>query len=275
MNRLSRTRGFSLIEAILASSLFGLLVTGIVGSLTVGQESVEFSGRRNRALFLAQEAIEAARNIRDNDFSLLADGTYGLAIVANQWALSGSSDTVDGFTRTLTISPIDAQTKELTATVTWPQNLGRMGNIAITTRLTNWRTVTATAADSVVIDISGARVGGSGKSEVSGIELTNSGSVAVTIDRITVSWTKPNQNIKEIKIEEVVVWSNNGPGTPIGTQSSGTELDIQNATIPAGEDEFETDRIKMTGNAEGDAFTLQLKFTDGSIKQVTFTPPSS
>ncbi|MBI5135379.1 hypothetical protein HZA86_04080 [Candidatus Uhrbacteria bacterium] len=267
-------QGFSLIEAILASALFGLLVTGIVGTLAVGQQSAEFAGRRNRALFLAQETLEAARNLRDSDMTLLLDGTYGLAIVNNQWTFSGSSDSVDGFTRALTISSIDANTKQITATVNWPQSIGRDGNVSIVTHMTNWRMATQTAADTVNIDVNGATVGGSGKSEVQGVEIENFGSMAAIIDKITVSWTKPNQNIKEIKIDSTVVWSNNGPGAPTGTQSSATELDVQNVTIPAGENDYSIDRIKMTGNAEGDTFTLQLKFTDGSVKQVTFTPGS-
>ncbi len=270
----SRSQGFSLIESLLASSLFGLMVTAIVGSLIYGHESVRVSGERARALYLAEEGLEAARNIRDNNFSNLVNGTHGLLVASNQWTLSGNSDVTNGFTRAVTISTVDANTKTVASTVSWQQTLQRAGTVTLTTRLTNWQANTATQADQIVITVSGATIGGSGNAYLRGIEITNNGSVAAVINRMTVSWTKPNQNIKEIKMEDVVVWSNNGPGTPTGTQSSGTELNIQNATIPAGEDDFKIDHIRMTGNASGDTFTIIFKFTDGSTKQVTLSPPS-
>jgi len=269
------SRGFSLIESILASALFGLIVTGMVGPLIYSPESVELSGRRNRATFLAAEGLQAAQNIRDQDFSLLSDGPHGLAISGNQWVLSGTSDSTDDFTRVLTITTLEANAKKVTSTVTWQQTAQRSGTVSLKTHLYNWRTSTAAPqADQVLVNVSSATIGGSGKSEVLGIVLQNTGTTTVMIDRVMVSWTKPNQNIREIKMENVVVWSNNGPGTPTGTQSSGTELNIQDISIPAGENDFDIDRIRMTGNATGDTFTLLLQFIDGSTKQTVFSPPS-
>ncbi len=257
---------------MLASSLFGLMITAIAGALIYGQESVRVSGEHTRALFLAEEGLEAVRNIRDNNFASLVDGTYGLALTGNQWTLSGSSDTTNTFTRAIAIAAVDANTKTVTSTVNWQQTLQRTGAVTLTTRLTNWQTPTATQADQLNINVSGATIGGSGNAYLRGIKLANTGSTPIVIDRMTVSWTKPNQNIKEIKIEDVIVWSNNGPGTPTGTQSSGTLLDIVNVTIPAGEDDVEINHIRMTGNAFGDTFTILFTFSDGSTNQVTLTP---
>lgn len=272
-HRLS-AKGFSLIESILASSLFALLVTGIIGALIYGQESVELSGRRNRALFIAQEGLEVASNMRDGDFGLLIDGMHGLAILNNQWTLSGTSDTTDGFTRTLAIASLDPDTKTVTSTVSWQSTVQRESTVSLESRLTNWSTPTTTQADQIIINTSQATISGSGKSELRGIEISNTGQTPAVIDRLTVSWTKPNQNIREVMMEETIVWSNTGPGTPIGSQSSATPLDIQNTTIPAGENDFEIDRIRMTGNASGDTFTLVFQFTDGSTKQSALSPPT-
>jgi len=270
----SRPQGFSLIESLLASSLFGLMVTAIVGSLIYGQTSVRVSGERARALYFAEEGLEATRNMRDNNFANLVNGTHGLVLASNQWAFSGNSDITNGFTRAVTISSVDANTKTVSSAVTWQQTLQRAGSVTVTTRLNNWRANTATQADQIAINVSGATIGGSGNAYVQGIQLSNTGSTAATIDRMTVSWTKPNQNIKEIKMEDAVVWSNNGPGTPTGTQSSGTELNIVDKTIPAGENDFHINHIRMTGNASGDTFTILFKFADGSIKQAVVSPPS-
>lgn len=135
---INRMAGFSLVEVMLASSLFVLLVTALVGAWLYGQESTMLAGNRARAVMLAEEGLEAARNIRDADFANLTNGTHGLAISGNQWILSGSSDTNGIFTRQIEISPIDADRKEITGTVTWQQNPQRDGSVSATTYLTNW-----------------------------------------------------------------------------------------------------------------------------------------
>src|SRR3989339_749416 len=105
--KLQTSNGFSLVEVILASSVFILLVTSLVGAYLYGEESTALAGNRARATMLAEEGLEAARNIRDANFSNLSDGTHGLVISGNQWTLSGSSDVTDIFTRSISISIID------------------------------------------------------------------------------------------------------------------------------------------------------------------------
>ncbi|MEX0917613.1 MAG: hypothetical protein WDZ93_00475 [Candidatus Paceibacterota bacterium] len=131
--------GFLLVEVILAVSVFVLLVTALVGAWLYGQESTMLAGERVRAALLAEEGLEAARNIGDEDFANLADGTHGLAISGGGWAFSGSSDTSGVFTRQLEISSVDDDRKEITATVTWQQNQQREGNVSLVTYLTNWQ----------------------------------------------------------------------------------------------------------------------------------------
>lgn len=132
------SRGFSLVEVLLAVSVFGLIATGLIGGLIYGEQSTALSGARMRAVMLADEGLEAVRNIRDENFSNLTDGTYGLAISANRWILSGASDTTDIFTRQIVISSIDTARKSVTATVSWQQNPQRSGSVTLTTNLTAW-----------------------------------------------------------------------------------------------------------------------------------------
>lgn len=131
-------RGFSLVEVLLAVSVFGLIVTALFGGLIYGTQSTALAGQRARATMLADEGLEAVRNIRDENFSNLTDGTYGLTISGNQWTLSGAQDTTDIFTRSLAISSIDSNRKQITATVSWQQTPQRTGSVALTTYLTNW-----------------------------------------------------------------------------------------------------------------------------------------
>ncbi len=130
--------GFSLVEVILAAALFALLVTGSVGAYLYGQEATAQAGNRARAQFLAEEGLEAARNIRDENFANLTDGTYGLALDAHQLVLSGSSDLTDIFTRELTIRTVNDNEKLVAVTISWQQNPQRAGQVRLESHLTNW-----------------------------------------------------------------------------------------------------------------------------------------
>lgn len=133
-------KGFSLVEILLSVSLFSFVITALVGAFIYGQESAAISGMRSRAIFLAEEGLEASRNIRDNNFADLTNGEHGLAISeSNRWVFSETSDIADIFTRQIAISAIDANRKQAISTVTWRQTPQRSGSVSLTTYLTNWR----------------------------------------------------------------------------------------------------------------------------------------
>lgn len=132
-------QGFSLVEVMLAGAVFALLVTALVGAYLYGEEATMLAGNRARAALLAEEGLEAARNIRDAGFSNLTNGAYGLSTAGNQWSLSGSSDASGIFTRQIVIASVDAERKSVTATVTWQQNPQRTGSVVLVSRFTNWQ----------------------------------------------------------------------------------------------------------------------------------------
>lgn len=134
----TRQAAFSLVEIILANAVFALLLVGLVGIYLYGQESSMTSGNRNRAILMAEEGLEAVKNIADASFSNLVDGTYGLTTTTSQWNLVGLSDVRDIFTRQINISTVDSKRKAITSTVTWQQNLQRNGLVSLTSRITNW-----------------------------------------------------------------------------------------------------------------------------------------
>ncbi len=131
-------KGFLLIEVLLSTSVFILAVLAFSGALIYGQENVSLAGSRSRAVFLAEEGLEIVRNIRDNDFSGLADGTHGLAVSGANWAFSGSEDITDIFTRQIEINSLNDTTKIVTSTVTWQQNTWRTGAVSLVARFVNW-----------------------------------------------------------------------------------------------------------------------------------------
>ncbi len=90
---------------------------------------------------LAEEGQEAVRSMKNVNFANIPDGTYGLVYSGNAWSLSGSQDISGAYARSVTISTIDANRKNITTTVNWQQTPGRVGSISTTGRLTNWKTV--------------------------------------------------------------------------------------------------------------------------------------
>jgi len=248
------TDGFSVVELVITVSIFALIVTAFVGALLYFNKSAALAGSRARAVFLAEEGLETARNTRDEDFAALADGT--------------AEDVVDIFTRQVEISAVDAATKEITANVSWNQ-----GSVSLVTYLTDWRTVSVPQADSLVVDRTNAFTSGRGNIELQGITLENIGAADVVIDKITVSWVKPGLRISEITIGGTKVWSKNGPGSPNGNQASGTEIDIENFVIAVGSGIIDIDSFKFNGNITGVTFDIVFTLTDGSQKTVTNVTP--
>ena len=135
----NRQAGFSVIEVLLAATVFGMLVTAMIGSIVYGRSSAAESGNHQRATLLAQEGVEATRNIADAAYANLVDGTFGLVQNGTQWTLSGSSDVTGSFfTRTVAVSTLSTNHRLITSTVTWPQTGGGTGSVVLTTRITNW-----------------------------------------------------------------------------------------------------------------------------------------
>jgi hypothetical protein len=158
----TKSDGFSVVEVLLAVTMFGMLVAALAGALLYGQLSMAQTGDRSRALALADEGVEAIRSIRDGSYGNLTDGTYGLAQSGSQWILSGSSDTTNIYTRQVTVASSGTSRKSITSTVSWPSG-GSTRQVSTTTRLTNWMaTIIRTWANPVqrgTLDASGANDG--------------------------------------------------------------------------------------------------------------------
>lgn len=129
---------FSLIEVILAGAIFVVMITGIITGFFYGELSKQVAGQRARATFIAEEGLEAARNIRDDDFLNLADGTFGLATNNGFWAFQAQPDTVGPFTRSVQITTLDPKTKQILSTVTWQETPQRTASVLLVSQLTNF-----------------------------------------------------------------------------------------------------------------------------------------
>lgn len=141
-------KGFSLIEIMLSVSMIAVFVIIFITAIIDSQEANLLTSKRNIATRLSEEGIEALRNIRDDSFSNLVDGNYGLTIIDNKWSLVPASDVTNNeYTRSIVISTINPKMKQVKSTITWSQNAQRDGRISLVTNLidmTNQGTTTGT-----------------------------------------------------------------------------------------------------------------------------------
>jgi Tfp pilus assembly protein PilV len=130
-------KGFNLVEALLAVSIFSLVITTFVGALVYGRQGTVGSGDRSRAMFLAEEGIEATRNIRDEAWNEIQYSQTGIATSSSEWIFDGegTSDSIGKYTRILGFSDVcrdasdaitacpgiytDEHTKLASSTVSW------------------------------------------------------------------------------------------------------------------------------------------------------------
>lgn len=129
-----------MIEVLVAIFILASMATaGFVLLSTTFSEGLAVS-ERTRADDVLSNGFEAVRQIRNQSFDLLADGTHGLAESGGTWSFSGASDTDGIYQRTVEISTIDDLTRQATVTVTWVNHLGRTEQRSATTLLTDWLT---------------------------------------------------------------------------------------------------------------------------------------
>lgn len=136
---LQNTKGFSIVEIIVAVAVFVTFLS-VVLTLTAGFFiQTRNAVNKERATYLAEEAVEAARNLRDANFSNLVDGAYGVSVLSGTYSLTGSSDITDIFTRVVTISTVNTNQKKIDVVVSWQDESAPNNSVTISTYLTNWR----------------------------------------------------------------------------------------------------------------------------------------
>jgi len=137
--------GQSLLEVLIAIAVFVMgfvaLSAVFIDSGVTNRDSVE----RSKGNRLALEGLEAVRSIRDRSFAEVTVGTKGLTTTGGQWYFSGTSDTYDGYSRSIQISAPTADTRFVTSTVTWTSGSGLSAASTFVTVLSNWQAPTAAA----------------------------------------------------------------------------------------------------------------------------------
>ena len=148
------TSGFSLVEIILALGIFVILATSGVTTVLHSFSVNKLGEEQSNAELYTQEGLEAVRSIKNQGWSNLSAGTFGLTTSGGNWDFSGSSDAKDKYTRQITISgvnrdvsgnivesggSVDTDTLKVTSSVSWNFSGPRNDTISFSTYLTNFR----------------------------------------------------------------------------------------------------------------------------------------
>lgn len=292
MTSRSNRRGFVLLESLLAIGILAFFMLAASGLAFIAKVGSGRTHQSELATWSAQEGIDALQSL---SFSELANTDVGsLTFAGGRWTLgSAAPQTIGpGMTRTVRVlsvnrdascnvvttgGTVDADSKTIESVVSWTDVAGRAHSSTLSALRTQWENPQGTCfapsqpqADQVIIDFAteGQWFGGKQLREV---EIINSGTTSVTIDHVVFTWTNA-QEIQQSFFGSTKVWSSGGPGTPLGTQVSGTDLNIQNHTINAGQN-VEINKTQFTGPMSGTTVTIQLIFTDGSsVTTVPFVP---
>ncbi|OGD62600.1 hypothetical protein A2160_06245 [Candidatus Beckwithbacteria bacterium RBG_13_42_9] len=245
-------------------------MTALVGGLIYGQESTILAGNRARAIMLAEEGLEAARNIRDEDYANLTSGAKGLVISEslNRWEFSGVSDVTDViFTRSTTINPVGSEDnkKKVTVDVTWSQNPQRTGTVSLVSYLTNWQATNMASIFSA--DTSGADIDGADNTKIIGITMQNIGETPIVVDSIETEWSDApgGTKIEAIQIGGITVWT--------GSDPSKKTQDITDVTLAVDADPTAINYFDFSDDMTGTTVTLTFTMSDGTASpSASFKP---
>ena len=133
-----RCRGFTLVETLVAISIFTLSILGLISILASSVSDINYAKQKIVAGYLAQEGIEHARNIRDTHVLYDASGTgWGNFLSDPNVTNYSSPSDYSTFIRTITKTAVNADEEKIISTVTWTQGSGTY-HITFSENLFNW-----------------------------------------------------------------------------------------------------------------------------------------
>ncbi|MFH0819704.1 MAG: hypothetical protein V1892_01590 [bacterium] len=151
--------GLSLIEVIIAVAFFSLVAAALFNLLGGSYIGLNSSFSYQKALFYAQEGAEAVRSVRNQAWSNLRAGTFGLSSNSGRWQFSGSSELLDNFfTRKIIVEDVyrdgsgnvvqpsapgavlDIHTKKIVSQVSWPTPGGTNNQVSLPFFVSSWQT---------------------------------------------------------------------------------------------------------------------------------------
>lgn len=130
-------RGFTLIETLVAISIFSISILAMMAVLADGISDTNYAKTKITASYLAQEGIEYVRNMRDNH--VLYTDTTGLTWNTFKNTSKTYPSTNPNFIRTITQTTISDEPEEvrINSTVSWTQGSGNY-SVVFSESLFDW-----------------------------------------------------------------------------------------------------------------------------------------
>lgn len=156
--------GIGLIELILAVSISGVIIAATISFVTFALQFTQAATNKVTAIYYANEAIEAVRNLRDRDWATIRDTgetpdyyyeLTGTPPTGIQEDVDQSGETIGIFNRRITFENIfrnatndivsegtpgatrDTDSKQIQVTIMWTEHTG-LKTETVTSYLTNW-----------------------------------------------------------------------------------------------------------------------------------------
>lgn len=132
--------GQSIIELLMAVAIMVIVMTSSAGIMSLAEKNVDEMSRHLQAIVFAEEGVQAVISIADRSWNEIAVGVHGLAIDSPtpMWIFQGTSDVMGEYTRTVTISTVDSDTKKIVIVVTWYPESNRTATVEQQLLLTDW-----------------------------------------------------------------------------------------------------------------------------------------
>ncbi len=287
---MNKTQGSVLLEVLISIGIAAVVLSALLSLHVALVRSTQTVIERHEALWSMNEGLSAMRSMTFED---LIPGTTGaLSFSGGAWSIfSGQTETLpNGMTRSVAVSAVprdgncvvsasgtsDSDSVSLTSTVTWTDRGGREHTQTQSTHRTRWSAPGGSCfqpqqASQVTFDLS--QVNWHGGKQLRNLYIENDGEASVIIDRVTLTWDNGTQ-VDQMFLAETKVWSASGPGTPLGSQTTGTELNIQNVTLDDDET-IEMHKVQFSAPMSGTTLTVTIMFSDGSTLMTDpFVPPS-
>ncbi len=283
--------GSLLLEAVLATGLLAIFAVAVADLAITANQGTGKALTRQAAAWRAQEGIEALRAIRFEDLVPVDPGTLAWNGVSWNIGAGGPTNLGDGITRTTRVKAVerdagcvivptglgdmDPDTLEIESEVNWTDALGRPQSAVVSDLRTHYddpqgSCFLAEQASQIGINLS-LQAEWFGLKQLRTLYLENLGTEPITIEEVELTWNNAEM-VDQMFINTTKVWSTTGPGSPAGSQPSGTELDILDFTIPGGTT-VEINKTQFSGDMRGTTLTLKLEFSDDSeITSDPFTP---
>lgn len=158
MASLTKTRGFTLIEIVVAIALLMVIVIGGLSANNLTTTTVSINKQRSQANLLAREALEALQSIRAANFLSLTTGPFHPVLDESGWHLEENEEQIGEFIRVITLSSVmrgvacsnpiceivsgggitDLNSLKAEVKVTWKEN-NQDKQYTLNTLLTYWR----------------------------------------------------------------------------------------------------------------------------------------